>query len=70
MDEQLLKGAKRIYAYLGWSRSKFYSVLPELISSTVVFKMWLDKPPREYLCSYPSRLQIWISKKAEKGESL
>ncbi|MBN1253975.1 MAG: hypothetical protein JXA50_01710 [Deltaproteobacteria bacterium] len=55
--EKKIKGGRAIREYLGWSHGKFFRNLDKLKEKGAVWIELYGRPPRRYLCSYPSKLE-------------
>ena len=76
-EEHLIIGEEKIIAMfrdedgVGWSRSTFYNRLHKMRELGVVFTMYLGRPRRKRMCSFPSLCQkylIMVGQKEQEGD--
>ncbi len=65
-----LEGAKAIWTFLGWRRSKFFRLVKKLKEHGCVYEERYGRPPRKRLCAMKSVLKSWTIIKAQKGETI
>jgi len=70
MADQLICGIKHIAESIGWSKNTILKRRQELKDAGVLIYMYRGRPPRLTGCAWESMLKIWMSKKAEKNETL
>jgi len=68
--EVAVQGWENIAALLGVSPSTMMRRKKELQEAGVIFYILKDNCKRRTVCTFPSLLKIWVSKKAARGERI
>ena len=70
MEEKAIQTWPKIAEYLGVSRAKAITLKDELIEAGAIFYIRRRGGLRPKVAAFPSRLRLWTSLKAQRGEAI